>query len=161
MTQVYTVWLSSQNAKKKWKARWFVLGEDQLCCYHKHNKSVLINSLPLVGCAVTSPCNDLTDTNPQVSPWCFPRWLPSSAALVRGAINLLQCVMICLCGVYNLLGLINTNNSISAVFWCMINIIIVINFLYCCFDLCCKFLCYIFMFTCNVSINYHLCNLQL
>ncbi|KAK7474156.1 hypothetical protein BaRGS_00034616, partial [Batillaria attramentaria] len=51
--------------KKKWKARWFVLSEDQLSCYHKQNKSVVINSLPLSGCSITSPCNDLADTNTQ------------------------------------------------------------------------------------------------
>ncbi|XP_076447276.1 pleckstrin-like [Babylonia areolata] len=60
-----TGYLLIQNLKKKWKVRWFVLGEDELHCYHKNHKSVLINSLPLAGCAVTSPCNDLTDTNTQ------------------------------------------------------------------------------------------------
>lgn len=60
-----TGYLLIQNLKKKWKVRWFVLREEELCCYHKNHKSVRINSLPLAGCAVTSPCNDLTDVNTQ------------------------------------------------------------------------------------------------
>ncbi|KAK7101938.1 pleckstrin-like isoform X2 [Littorina saxatilis] len=60
-----TGYLLIQTPKKKWKARWFVLCEEELCCYHKHRKSVLISSLPLAGFAITSPCNDLADTNTQ------------------------------------------------------------------------------------------------
>ncbi|KAL8603721.1 hypothetical protein ACOMHN_024337 [Nucella lapillus] len=60
-----TGYLLIQNLKKKWKVRWFVLREEELCCYHKNHKSVMINSLPLAGCAITSPCNDLADINTQ------------------------------------------------------------------------------------------------
>ncbi|CAG5134802.1 unnamed protein product, partial [Candidula unifasciata] len=53
------------NANRKWKARWFVLNEDQLSCHHKKNKSVIISSLPLQGCSVVCPCSDNGELNPQ------------------------------------------------------------------------------------------------
>ncbi|KAK6995069.1 pleckstrin [Biomphalaria glabrata] len=54
-----------QNANKKWKARWFVLSEDQLSCHHKKNKSLIINSLPLQGCSIVCPCPEYLDYNTQ------------------------------------------------------------------------------------------------
>ncbi|KAH9505017.1 hypothetical protein Btru_061435 [Bulinus truncatus] len=54
-----------QNVNRKWKARWFVLSEDQLSCHHKKNKSLVINTLPLQGCSVVCPCPEYSDFNTQ------------------------------------------------------------------------------------------------
>ncbi|XP_005098889.1 pleckstrin [Aplysia californica] len=58
-------YLLVQKLNKKWKARWFVLSEDQLSCHQKKNKSVIINSLPLYGCSIVCPCHDVSDLNTQ------------------------------------------------------------------------------------------------
>ncbi|KAK3746568.1 hypothetical protein RRG08_019489 [Elysia crispata] len=54
-----------QDANKKWKTRWFVLTEDELACCHKKNKSVVISSLMLQGCAVVCPAPNDTEFNSQ------------------------------------------------------------------------------------------------
>ncbi|XP_059157927.1 pleckstrin-like [Physella acuta] len=58
-------YLLVQNSNRKWKARWFVLSEDELSCQHKKNKSITINSLPLQGASVISPCPHIQDYNTQ------------------------------------------------------------------------------------------------
>ncbi|RUS78941.1 hypothetical protein EGW08_013282 [Elysia chlorotica] len=54
-----------QDANKKWKTRWFVLTEDQLACCHKKNKSVVISSLMLQGCAIVCPAPNHSELNTQ------------------------------------------------------------------------------------------------
>lgn len=56
-----------QNSNRKWKARWFVLSEDELSCQHKKNKSITINALPLHGASIICPCPHIFDYNTQVS----------------------------------------------------------------------------------------------
>jgi len=58
-------YLLVQKLNKRWKARWFVLTEDQLCCHQKKHKAVVINSLPLGGSSVVCPVTDMPDLNIQ------------------------------------------------------------------------------------------------
>ncbi|WAR26679.1 PLEK-like protein [Mya arenaria] len=48
---------------KRWKLNWFTLNEDELRCFIKRDKSVLIESIPLQGASVVCPCYDEPEVN--------------------------------------------------------------------------------------------------
>jgi len=51
---------------KRWKLYWFALQEEELCCYLKGDKSVLIEAIPLQGASVLCPCYDDPNVNIEV-----------------------------------------------------------------------------------------------
>ncbi|XP_046369565.1 pleckstrin-2-like isoform X2 [Haliotis rufescens] len=60
-------YLLSQVPNNKWKARWFILSEDELTCHRQRRKSLVLSTINLTGCSIFCPCND----KPEVSPQCL------------------------------------------------------------------------------------------
>ncbi|KAL5015065.1 hypothetical protein ScPMuIL_009335 [Solemya velum] len=45
-----------KQSNRRWRVRWFILQEDEICCHPKRHREIVLETIPLRGCSVVCPC---------------------------------------------------------------------------------------------------------